>query len=292
LLDVTESNGIPVDLVIGLKFPAYLVAHPNKVLWILHQHRPAYDLWGQPHGDLIYSPQGVQVRNAIRQADQTMIPQARGVFANSRNVARRLKEHCGLDSQPLYHPPRHAELFHCAEAEDYLFYPSRVHPIKRQWLVVEALSRTRLPVKIRFAGAPDKPVFQQQVESLARRLGVDDRIEWMGQVSEEQKRKLYARSLAVLYPPHDEDFGYVTLEAMLASKPVVTCSDSGGPLEFVQHGVTGLITEPTPESLASAFDEIWQDRTQARHWGRAGRSHYDRLGITWPNVIHRLLSCA
>src|SRR5262249_2008175 len=132
LLDLTQSNGIPVDVVIGLQFPAYLVPHPNKVLWVLHQYRPAYDLWGQAFGDLIFSPNGVHVRNAIRQADKTLIPEARGVFANSQNVARRMKLYCGLDSTPLYHPPRGAELFRCDEAEAFLYFPSHLGPMKPQ----------------------------------------------------------------------------------------------------------------------------------------------------------------
>ena len=292
LLDLTESNGVPVDVVIGLKFPAYLAAHPRKVLWILHQHRPAYDLWGQTYGDLIYAPAGVQIRQTIRQADTQLIPQARGVFANSRNVARRLKEHCGIDSAPLYHPPRHAEQFRCEAAEDYLFFPSRLAAIKRQYLIVEALARTRRPVRVRFAGAADFPPYQRELQALARRLRVEDRAEWLGQVTEEDKRRLYARALAVIYPPRDEDFGYVTLEAMLSAKPVLTCTDSGGPLEFVQPRQTGLVAEPTADDLAAAMDELWQERRQAQAWGRAGRAHYERLGITWPKVVQRLLSCA
>ena len=50
LLDLSEANGKPVDLVIGMKFPAYLVAHSRKVLWIMHQYRAAYNLWGTPFG--------------------------------------------------------------------------------------------------------------------------------------------------------------------------------------------------------------------------------------------------
>src|SRR5947207_11240283 len=90
LLDVTEAAGTPVDLLIGLKFPAYLIPHPNKVLWILHQHRTAYELWHHPLSDMIYYPDGAQVRDAIQLADRHLIPQAKAVFANSRNVADRL----------------------------------------------------------------------------------------------------------------------------------------------------------------------------------------------------------
>ena len=114
LLDLTESCGSKIDRVIGLKFPAYLIPHPNKVLWILHQHRTAYELWENPMCDLINWPNGLQIRDAIRQADMNFIPEAKEVFANSANVAGRLKKFCGIDATPLYHPPAHAENYFCA----------------------------------------------------------------------------------------------------------------------------------------------------------------------------------
>ncbi len=124
LLDLTESNGVPIDKMIGLRFPAYLIPHPNKVLWILHQHRTAYDLWDSPYGDLIHYPNGLQIREAIRRADRQIIPQSKAVFANSRNVANRLKQFCNIESTPLYHPPQGAEHFYISEPEDYIFFPA------------------------------------------------------------------------------------------------------------------------------------------------------------------------
>ncbi|MGA9997165.1 MAG: glycosyltransferase family 4 protein [Pyrinomonadaceae bacterium] len=290
LLDLTEVAGTPVDLLIGLKFPAYLIPHPRKVLWILHQFRTAYDLWDHPLGDLIYSPNGAEVRDAIREADRKLIPEARAVFANSGNVARRLKSFCGIDSASLYHPPPHAAEFFSAVAEDYLFFPSRLCLPKRQALVLEALAETSEPVRVRFAGSADNPHYDAELKSLARRLRVSGRVEWLGQVSEEEKRNLYAHALGVVYPPVDEDYGYVTLEAMLAAKPLITCTDSGGPLEFVRERETGLIAEPKSASLAAAMDELWKNREQSKHWGKAGRAFYDAAGISWSNVVRKLLS--
>lgn len=290
LLDLTEVAGTPVDLLIGLKFPAYLIPHPNKVLWILHQHRTAYELWDHPLGDLIYSPNGREVRDAIREADRQIIPQARAVYANSGNVARRLKEFCEIDSMPLYHPPPHADKFYSAPGEEHLFFPSRLCLPKRQIMVLEALAQTKEPVRVRFAGTPDSPRYAEELKTQARKLKVASRVEWLGQVTEEEKREQYARSLGVVYPPVDEDYGYVTLEAMLASKPVITCTDSGGPLEFVRAGETGLIAEPTPEKLAQALDQLWQDKERAARWGKAGRALYDRMNISWANVIRKLLA--
>lgn len=290
LLDLTEVMGTPVDLMIGLRFPAYLIPHPNKVLWILHQFRTAYELWDHQLGDLIYSPNGVEVRDAIRQADRHFIGQARLVYANSANVAARLKYFCDIESTPLYHPPPNADQFRKGEAEDYLFFPSRLCLPKRQSLVLEALAYARKPVRVKFAGTADQPAYQDELKSLARKLRVQNRVEWLGQITEEEKRELYSRSLAVIYPPIDEDYGYVTLEAMLASKPLLVCSDSGGPLEFVTHEKTGLISEPRAASLAKALDRIWEDRTTAKSWGEAGRALYDRMEITWDHVVRKLLA--
>jgi glycosyltransferase involved in cell wall biosynthesis len=130
---------------------------------------------------------------------------------------------------------------------------------------------------------------ERKCAELARKNGVADRVQWRGAVSEEEKRDLYAHSLGVLFPPLDEDYGYITLEAMLAQKPVITCTDSGGPLEFVVDRETGIVAEPTPESLASAMDDLWNDRERARQWGNAGRQRYSDLRIDWGNVLENLL---
>ncbi len=290
-LDLTESCGTAIDALIGLKFPAYYIEHPRKVLWVLHQYREAYDLWGHEFSGLHRYPTGIAVRDAIEQADRTLLPRARAVFANSGNVSKRLKRYCGIDSEPLYHPPPHSESFRCSEPQPYFFFPSRINRMKRQDLVVQALARTRNPVRVRFCGSADDVAYADGLQPLCQQLGVARRIEWLGSVSEQEKIAQYAGSLAVIYPPIDEDYGYVTLEAMLSSKAVVTCSDSGGTLEFVVSGETGLVTDANAESLAAALDQLWDNQTRTRQMGRASRERYDSLGINWKHVIERLLSC-
>ena len=288
LFDVTESAGSRIDRVIGLKFPAYLLPHPNKVLWILHQHRAAYDFWGGELCDLMHYPNGEDVREAVRAADTSLIPEARAIYANSRNVAARLKRFCDIDSQPLDHPPPGAERFRCAPAEDFLYFPSRVNPSKRQLLVVEALGLCKQSVHVRFAGGTDDMPYADAIAKRIQALRLTDRTEWRGPVSADDNRDSYARCLGVTFPPVDEDYGYVTLEAMLSSKPVITCTDSGGPLEFVRSGETGLVTEPTPTAMAAAMDQLWADRAAAARWGNAGRERYESQNITWAHVVETL----
>jgi len=282
-------GGREADCLIGLKFPAYLMPHPRKVVWLLHQHRQAYELWQHPMGDMHAYTNGAAVRQAIQYADRELLPQARRLFANSRNVAARLRTYCGLEAEPLYHPPPDARNLHSGAAEDFLYFPSRINPLKRQHLAMEALAQTRTNVRVCFSGPGVEPGYDQTCLALARKLKLQNRVEWLGSVSFETKRDLYARSLGVLYPPLDEDYGYVTLEAMLAAKPVITCEDSGGPLEFVLDRQTGLISAPTPEALAAAMDELWENRTAAREWGAAGRDRYSSLHIGWDHVLEKLL---
>lgn len=288
LYDVTESCGIAIDRVIGLRFPAYILPHPNKVLWLLHQYRTAYDLWGGELCELMHAPNGESVRDAIRAADEAFIPEARAIYTIARNVAGRLKRFSGIDGQALYHPPPGAELFHRAAAEDFLFLPSRFNRTKRQLLIVEALGQCREPVRVRLAGLADDAGYERAIRDRIATLRLDDRVDWLDAVSDEAKADLYARCLGVVFPPVDEDYGYVTLEAMLAGKPVITCTDSGGPLEFVRHGETGLVAEPTPAALAAAMDRVWSDRAAAARWGEAGRDLYDQQGISWSRVVETL----
>jgi glycosyltransferase involved in cell wall biosynthesis len=290
LLDLSATGDRQVDCLIALKFPAYLIPHANKVVWMLHQHRQAYDLWEHPMGDMHKHPHGAEVRDAIRRADVELLPQARHLFTDSRNVADRLQAYCGIEAAPLYHPPPDAPEFYGSAAEDFLYFPSRVNPLKRQRLAIEALGQTRTKVRIRFSGSTMEAGYYESCMTLARRNNVQHRVEWLGKTSEAAKRDAYARSLGVLFPPVDEDYGYVTLEGMLAHKPVITCADSGGPLEFVVHRKTGMICEPTPQALADAMDEVWEDRQSARQWGEAGRQRYSDLRIGWDTVLERLLA--
>lgn len=289
LLDLSESCGQSVDRVIGLKFPAYLIPHPNKVMWLIHQHRAAYDLWNAPHSDLIHTPNGWQIREAIVNADNKIFKECNSIFTISGNVSSRLKKFNQIDSTPLYNPPQAAERFYCEEEQSYLFFPSRINPLKRQELVIEALAKTKNPIKILFAGQADNQAYADHLINLTEKLQVAERISFLGNINEEEKLNYYARALGVVYPPLDEDYGYVTLEAMLASKPIITCTDSGGPLEFVHNNATGLIVEPNPQFLAKAMDEIWENRSWAQALGKAARDYYSSLNITWSQVVEKLL---
>lgn len=289
LLDLTEANGKPVDLLVGMKFPAYLAPHPKKVLWIMHQHRSAYNLWGTPFDDLSTYPEGARIRQWIKECDERFIPESKKVFANSRTVAERLHRFNNIDSDVLYHPPPGGERLRVGELGDYVFYPSRLEPQKRQELLIEAVQHLTTAVRIVLAGNSHNPGYY---ESLIKKHGVSDRVSLRGFISDAEKIELYANALGVCYLPFDEDYGYVTLEGMLSGKPVIVPRDGGGATELIDHGEEGFVTDLEPKAIASALDSLYSDRTRARAMGARGLEKIRSLNLSWQHVVERLINAA
>lgn len=282
-LDFERPNGQAIDRVISLQFPGYGVRHPEHVVWIMHQHRAVYELYATQN----HTPAMQALKEKIHAYDRRVLERARARFANSRRVAERLVEYNGLAATPLYHPPALAGEFRCAPAEPYVFYPSRLESLKRQDLLIEALARAPSGLPVLIAGEGGQ---RDRYRALVERLGLGDRVRFLGRISDAEKIAFYAHASAVFFGPFDEDYGYITLEAMLSGKPVITCTDSGGPLEFVVDGETGWVCPPDPAALADCLAGIAADPARAAAMGRAGRARYDSLQIDWSTVVERLLA--
>ena len=290
-LDLTESNGQRIDMVIALKFPAYLVRHERKIVWLIHQHRTAYELWDHPtFGDLSLHEDGRAVRDMIWQADRVALGEAKRVFTNSANVKDRLQRSIGTPADVLYHrSPLSETLLRRTPKEhgDYILYPSRLEPLKRQTLAVEAMRHVRSGVRLVLVGTGPQ---EQAIRQAVARHELTDRVEIAGRVSDEKLIELYLGALAVFNGPFDEDYGYVTLEAMAARRAVVTTTDSGGPLELVRHGEEGLVVEPDGKAIARAFDDLSMGRSMAAGLGRSAQRRFQEQVPAWPEVAQRILA--
>jgi glycosyltransferase involved in cell wall biosynthesis len=289
-LDLTEANGMPIDMVIALKFPAYLVRHPRKVVWLIHQHRAAYELWSHPvFGDLAMAPEGERVRELIWKADRAGLAEARRIFTNSVNVRDRLRESLGMSAEALYHrSPLTEALLEAKPGEtgDYVLFPSRLEPLKRQALVAESMRHCHSGVQLVLVGSgSDEPKLRRLIEQ----RGLGDRVTLEGGVTDERLIELYRNALGVYYGPFDEDYGYVTLEAMAARKPVITLRDSGGPLELVRDGENGIVAAAKPREIAGSLDALANDPDVARAMGEAGHKLLRETVPPWPEVVARLL---
>jgi glycosyltransferase involved in cell wall biosynthesis len=192
----------------------------------------------------------------------------------------------------LYPPLGNTTGLRAESYDDFIFYPSRLAPIKRQELLVEAMAHVRSQVRLVLAGAPDEPGQLRRLQSRIDELGLRERVDLRGHwIAEEEKRHLFAHALASAYVAYDEDsYGYSALESFHAAKAVITCTDSGGTHELVEDGVTGLIAEPTPQALAQAMDSLMDDRDRAISLGQTAHRRLDELDISWDNVVRKLLA--
>ncbi len=224
------------------------------------------------------------LRERLTRLDRQMLGECERVFSNACNTANRLARYNGVQAEPLYHPPRLAPRLVPGPYGDYLLSVGRIESVKRADLAVRALPAIDRPIRLMIAGDGTQ---RANVERLADSLGVRDRVDFLGSVDDDRLVDLYAHALAVVYAPFDEDFGYVTLEAFLARKPVITCHDSGGVLEFVQHDVNGFVLPPDAAAIADAATRLHHHRAQAPAFGDAG--HARAAAITWDGVIDRLV---
>jgi glycosyltransferase involved in cell wall biosynthesis len=277
---------IPVDadIVIATNFPSYYVRHPRKIVWLFHQHRGAYELADEDWSDIGRDDISLETQRMLAEWDSRALGEAERLFATSQTVADRAARFNGLTATPLYHPPPLADRLHPGDFGNYVFCPTRLERNKRPERVVDTAIHSRLGIHAVVAG---RGGLREMLISRARSGGADERVRLPGFVADEELTELYAQALAVVYAPYDEDYGYVTLQAFLAGKPVITSNDAGGVLEFVENGVTGIVTDGSPESFGAAADELASDREFARMMGEAGRARIKDWG--WPDVVQKLI---
>ena len=275
---------LDVELVIATNFPSYFVRHPNKVVFLFHQHRAAYDLAGSDWSDFGDDQASRDAQRLLTQWDTVALGEARRRFTISGVVSSRLARFNGLSSTPLYHPEPLADRLRPGPFGDYLFCPTRHEANKRPGLMVEALPHLDPALSVRIAG---RGSLTDSLIATAEGDGTRDRLDLPGFVTDDELVEHFAGALGVVYTPYDEDLGYVTLQAFRAGKPVITSADSGGTLEWVEDGVNGFVTDGSPEAIAEAANRLHADRALAEKLGAAGRERVRDL--SWDTVVSSLV---
>lgn len=291
--DFSSFGGEKVDLVIATKFPSYYAKHPKKSLWLVHQHRAIYDLYGTRFSDFSDDPRDEALRHMLVQGDTEVIKECQFRSGISKNVVQRLKNFNGLDAVPLYPPLPLGNRYHNNAPDKYVLSVGRLCSIKRVDLMIKSLPIVHNFIKLKVVGTPDEPGVMEYFKNEIDKHHLWDRVEFLGRVSDEELLSLYAKSLCVYYGPFNEDYGYVTLEAFASSKPVITCVDSGGVLEFVRDNHNGLVVEPTTDSIGHAVNKLVEDEALAISLGKQARADLEALGLHthgWNEVIEGLLS--
>ena len=287
LMDITRA----CDLLITIRTPSYLLKHPNKVVWFIHHHRGAYDLWGTQHQDVPNTEDGLAFRNFLYESDRVGLYEAKKVFANSKIIANRLETFNGIKAPILLPPIKNPERFYCSDFDNYFFYPSRISFNKRQIEAVQSMAYVKSPVKLIIAGKPDSEEDGRNLNNMIADLYLGDKVIvkpfW---IPEKEKEDLYANALGCVYIPMCEDsYGYVSLEAMHSKKPVITCRDSGGTLELIEDQVNGLVVPLNPHEIAKAMDSLYYDKNKTKKMGIAGHEKLKSMNLNWDHVIRQLV---
>jgi glycosyltransferase involved in cell wall biosynthesis len=283
LLDLTETDGRPIDLVVATKFPSYVVRHPEKRVWLVHQFRQAYELDRTDLGQFGESPEERALRRKVQELDRVALGEATRLFATSANVAGRLERSTGLVAEVLPHPAQALD-YHDDGPGDFVISVNRLDRAKRVDLLIEAAALEPSLHVVVVGEGPDGELLRE----LARSRGVDGRVRFAGRVPADELANLYATCFASYYAPVDEDYGLGPYESFLSGKPVITATDAGGPLDVVHDGSTGRVVAPEAREVADAAVWLREHRDEAVAFGQAGKAVAEQ--VTWDRAIGRLLA--
>ena len=278
------------DRVVALKFPAYMVQHPHKTLWLLHQYRQAYDLFDVGLSNLPPGEAGQRIRGAVIRADAIAFSELDSIYVNSEVTQRRLLQYNGIESTILLPPVNDPELFVGGRSEGYVFAGGRINGMKRQRLLVQAAARVP-SCRLVVAGPADSPEDARELVECVDDLGLRDRVTVDIRFLSRSEYAAYLNdAAAVAYLPLDEDsLGYVAMEAATARKPIIATSDSGGVLGLVEDGVTGWVADPTIESLADALASAVSGPGVCESLGVGAHDKLAALSTSWEEILERLL---
>ena len=284
LVDLTEVDGNRVDLVIPTKFPSYAIRHPKKVLWLVHQYRQAYDLAGTVYDRPELTDVEQAARRKLRELDTRFIGECVGRFAISETVCERLLRFNKLLSVPLWPPSLLQDQIHAGPYSDTVICFGRLDSSKRVGLLLDAARLVPAAKVVIYGAGTTEPKLREQI----LQLGLGDRCRLGGYISDEALIVELSQARAVFYGPYDEDYGYATIEAFLAEKPVITCRDSGEATRIVERTGGGWVVAPDPAAIATALDNVYRaDDAELAALGRAGAVFARQL--SWRHVVDELV---
>ncbi len=286
LLDLAAVNDMPIDQVICTKFPSYAIQHPRKVVWLVHQHRQAYDWYGTPFSDFARLRPRI-ARGAICCCVWTAQPWARrsGSTRSRAMSARGSSASTASTANRSTRPSRYDGQLRAGPYGDYILSDARLDAAKRLDLLAPGPGTHHNAAALR----------AHQHRAAARAAGAAG---WRAEASasgssfaatvpDAELIELYAGARAVYYAPFDEDYGFTTVQALAAARPVLTTDDAGGVLEFVEDGANGFVVAPQPEAIAARLDTLAGDGALAARLGSAGPARVAE--ITWERVIDALV---
>jgi glycosyltransferase involved in cell wall biosynthesis len=246
------------------------------------------------HGNKLWRNMALRLfAKAFRGVDRIAWKRYQRVFAISEEVRRRILQGrlYPEDKIQVIHPGVDFDSFKPgAQREKNFLIPGRIMWTKNIELGIAAfrlllgrrsdLADFRLTIS-GFVDRKSRPYLAQ----LRRQAESCPQIRLIESPSDAEHMSLYQSAYAIVYPPFNEDWGLVPLEAMALGKPVIALN-RGGPRETVLHEETGLLVEPTPTAFAAAMERLADDPALAQGMGERGRAR--AAGFNWKHFCAAL----
>jgi len=275
------------DLVNTHTTPSEWVRHHNSpVIWYCHSpNRDSFDLysWRMKDKRLLSKAAYWASIQAFKFFEFETVPKIEWIFANSQNTQTRIKRYLNRDAEVL-HPGVDLHKFSTRGYEKFFFFPSRIVPEKQHVFAIEAFrmfaSRTK-GWKLIIAGSV--PHTQEVHYKKLLSLGGGS-VAFERDLDDKRLADLYSRCYCVLYPPVNEDFGLVPLEAFASRKPCIAMNE-GGPRETITDGVDGFLVG-TPQEMAARMEWLSRNPEKCALMGRNGRKKAEKK-FTWERFLKR-----
>lgn len=329
--DFARLDLLHFDQVITTKYPAWMVSHPNHVVYMQHKLRglydtyprhlpvaipaqrkfpqalePLYGLLAEPPDSRTALPEifyylleflawrgrapedwyafpGAFSRAIVHMLDSVALgsPGIRRYCAIAETVAQRADYFPPkADVEVFYHPTSLKGLHE--GGQQYFFTASRLDKPKRIDLVIKAWIAAKVKQPLYIAGTgPAEAELRQLAQG-------HEGIHFLGYVTDSQLADYYADALAVIFVPDQEDYGLITIEAMLSGKPVITVDDAGGVTEIVRDGENGWMTTPNSKALAAALRACADEPAAAGARGKVGKAWAET--VSWEGLHEFLIT--
>lgn len=175
-------------------------------------------------------------------------------------------------------------------------YLSRIHPKKGIELLLEAVSRLSVPVRIQIAGEGDAG-YVAELKHKVTLLGLDEKITWLGWQNRDDKFNALAQADAFVLTSYNENFANTVIESLSVGTPVLI-SEGVGLANYVKSHQLGWITELTVEAITATIQEAVADTVRQRAVRNNGprqiRTDFSQAALVTQYELHyhRLLTSA
>jgi glycosyltransferase involved in cell wall biosynthesis len=229
------------------KLVVYCHTPPRPFTDQLASNLAKYPFWFRPFANLFAKIVVWQYRQDMLKMDL--------IISNSENTQKRLKDYVGIDSKVIF-PAVETERFTFLGQQDYYISHSRLEPLKRTELIIEA-----------FAKMPDKKLvvcstgpLKDWVKNTIKERNLTN-ITFEGLVTDERLNYLVGNCIAGITIPINEDAGITQCEIMSAGKPVIGVAE-GALVDTIIDGKTGVLipANPTVEDLIKAVKEMTPEK--------------------------------